>query len=102
MITLFLFFPFPQCHFSKAMCASKDIAGNRSTKARYCKTTYCRQLKNRQFKFNQMRNLIYAINLTIDGCCDHTQVGPPHHELFDYSIRLVQDTDAFVYRRKTY
>ncbi|HEU5167362.1 MAG TPA: dihydrofolate reductase, partial [Chitinophagaceae bacterium] len=49
-----------------------------------------------------MRNLIYAINLTIDGCCDHTQVGPPHDELFDYYIRLVQDADAFVYGRKTY
>ena len=38
-----------------------------------------------------MRNLIYAINLTIDGCCDHTQVGIPRDELYDYSIRLVQD-----------
>lgn len=49
-----------------------------------------------------MRDLIYAINLTIDGCCDHTQVGAPDEELFDYSIRLVQDADAFVYGRKTY
>jgi len=30
------------------------------------------------------------------------QVGIPEAELFDYSIRLVQDTDAFVYGRKTY
>ena len=49
-----------------------------------------------------MRNLIYAINLSIDGCCDHTKVGPPHEEMFDYYIRLVKDTDAFVYGRKTY
>ncbi|HCW07733.1 MAG TPA: dihydrofolate reductase [Cytophagales bacterium] len=49
-----------------------------------------------------MRNLIYAINFTIDGCCDHTQVGPPPDDLFDYYIRLVQDIDAFVYGRKTY
>jgi dihydrofolate reductase len=49
-----------------------------------------------------MRNLIYAINLTIDGCCDHTQVGAPDDELFDYYLRLVQETDAFVYGRKTY
>ncbi|MGZ3951693.1 MAG: hypothetical protein ACXVBZ_09870 [Flavisolibacter sp.] len=41
-----------------------------------------------------MRNLIEAINLTIDGCCDHTQVGIRDDELFDYSIRLVQDADA--------
>ena len=51
---------------------------------------------------NQMRNLIYAVNLTIDGCCDHTQVGIPDDDLFDYSIRLVQEADAFVYGRKTY
>jgi len=49
-----------------------------------------------------MRNLIYSINLTIDGCCDHMQVGPPHDDLFDYSIHLVQDADALVYGRKTY
>jgi len=49
-----------------------------------------------------MRNLIYAINLTIDGCCDHTQVGIPHDDLFDYSIRLMQNADALVYGRKTY
>jgi hypothetical protein len=22
---------------------------------------------------NQMRNLIFAINITLDGCCDHTK-----------------------------
>jgi len=50
-----------------------------------------------------MRNLIYTINLTIDGCCDHMQVGPPpDDELFDYYIQLVRDTDMFVYGRKTY
>lgn len=51
---------------------------------------------------NQMRNLIYAINLTIDGCCDHTKVGPPDEDLFDYHIDLVRNADAFVYGRKTY
>ena len=49
-----------------------------------------------------MRSLIYSINLTIDGCCDHIQVGAPDDELFDYSIRLVQNADAFVFGRKTY
>ena len=49
-----------------------------------------------------MRNLIYAINLTIDGCCDHTIVGPPDEDLFDYHIDLVRNADAFVYGRKTY
>jgi dihydrofolate reductase len=58
--------------------------------------------KKSQFKFNQMRNLIYVINLTIDGCCDHTKVGPPDEDLFDYHIGLVRNADAFVYGRKTY
>jgi dihydrofolate reductase len=49
-----------------------------------------------------MRNLIYAINLTIDGCCDHTQVGIPDEEDFDYHMDLVRNADAFVYGRKTY
>jgi dihydrofolate reductase len=49
-----------------------------------------------------MRKLIYAINLTLDGCCDHTKGGPPEEEVFDYYIRLVRDADLFVYGRKTY
>jgi dihydrofolate reductase len=49
-----------------------------------------------------MRKLIYAINLTLDGCCDHTKVGAPDEEVFDYYIRLVRDADLFVYGRKTY
>jgi dihydrofolate reductase len=49
-----------------------------------------------------MRKLIYSINLTIDGCCDHTEVGPPQDEMYDYYIRLLQEADTFVYGRKTY
>jgi dihydrofolate reductase len=48
-----------------------------------------------------MRKLIYAINLTIDGCCDHTKM-IPDEELFGYSTQLVRDADLFVYGRKTY
>ncbi len=48
-----------------------------------------------------MRNLIYAINLTIDACCDHTQ-GIVDDELLEYHTRLVQDADLLVYGRKTY
>lgn len=49
-----------------------------------------------------MRNLIYVINLTIDGCCEHTKVGPPPEDLFDYHIDLLRNTDSLVYGRKTY
>ncbi len=27
-----------------------------------------------KLKGNQMRNLIFGINITIDGCCDHTKL----------------------------
>lgn len=48
-----------------------------------------------------MRNLIYAINLTIDGCFDHTK-GIVDDELVEYFTRLVLDADLLVYGRKTY
>jgi dihydrofolate reductase len=49
-----------------------------------------------------MRKLIYAINLTLDGCCDHTVIGPPDPEVFQDYIDLVRGAGAFVYGRKTY
>ena len=48
-----------------------------------------------------MRNLIYAINLTIDGCCDHTKM-IVDEEMLEYHTHLVRDADLFVYGRKTY
>ena len=48
-----------------------------------------------------MRNLIFAINLAIDGCCDHTKA-IVDEELLEYHTHLVRDADLFVYGRKTY
>lgn len=48
-----------------------------------------------------MRNLIYTINLTIDGCFDHTKM-LPEEELFEYYTGLVRDAGLLVYGRKTY
>jgi dihydrofolate reductase len=48
-----------------------------------------------------MRKLIYAINFTIDGCCDHTK-GIADDKLLDYYTQLVRDVGLFVYGRKTY
>ena len=48
-----------------------------------------------------MRNVIYAINVTLDGCCDHTKFNPDE-TLLDYYTQLIRDTDLFVYGRKTY
>jgi dihydrofolate reductase len=48
-----------------------------------------------------MRNVIYAINITLDGCCDHTKqvAGEETHE---YSTHLMRDVDLLVFGRKTY
>jgi len=48
-----------------------------------------------------MKNVIYAINTTLDGCCDHTKFFPDE-ETMEYFTRLTRDTDTFVYGRKTY
>lgn len=48
-----------------------------------------------------MRNLIYAINTTLDGCCDHTKFYPSE-DTMEYFTHLTQDTDTFIYGRKTY
>ena len=48
-----------------------------------------------------MRNVIYAINLTLDGCCDHTKFNPDD-ETLEYFTNLTRDADTFLYGRKTY
>jgi len=48
-----------------------------------------------------MRKLIYAINLTIDGCFDHTSF-TPDEETFDFFINLVHDAGVLAYGRITY
>ena len=58
-----------------------------------------------------MRNLIFAINITIDGCCDHTKTiveqagGGPiegNEEIFECYTHLMRDVDLLVFGRKTY
>jgi dihydrofolate reductase len=49
-----------------------------------------------------MRNVIFAINITLDGCCDHTKQ-MADEETHEYFTRLIQqEVDLFVYGRKTY
>ena len=48
-----------------------------------------------------MRNVIFAINLTLDGCCDHTKFNPDEGMLEHYT-HLLRDVDLLVYGRKTY
>jgi len=48
-----------------------------------------------------MRNVIYAINITLDGCCDHTKM-LADAELLEYHAQLLRDVDQLVFGRKTY
>jgi dihydrofolate reductase len=53
-----------------------------------------------------MRNVIFAINITLDGCCDHTKLMAPRQiaddELLEHYSLLLRDADLLVYGRKTY
>ena len=48
-----------------------------------------------------MRKLIYAINITLDGCCDHTKQ-LADDETHEYFTQLLGDVDLQVFGRKTY
>lgn len=48
-----------------------------------------------------MRKLIYAINMSVDGGCDHTNLAPDD-EILEYYTRLVRSVDVFLYGRLTY
>jgi dihydrofolate reductase len=48
-----------------------------------------------------MRKLIFAINITVDGCCDHTKV-IADAELHQYFTNLLREVDLQVFGRKTY
>jgi dihydrofolate reductase len=48
-----------------------------------------------------MRNLIFAINIALDGCCDHTkQVADD--ETHEYFTHLMREVDLLVFGRITY
>ena len=48
-----------------------------------------------------MRNIIFAINVTLDGCCDHTKFNPDG-ETHAYFTQLTREADTFLYGRKIY
>jgi dihydrofolate reductase len=48
-----------------------------------------------------MRKVIYAINLTLDGCCDHTKV-IGDDEILEFHTQLLREADVLVFGRKTY
>ena len=48
-----------------------------------------------------MRPLRYAINVTLDGCCDH-RAGSPDEELHRYWAEAIARADALLFGRVTY
>jgi dihydrofolate reductase len=48
-----------------------------------------------------MRKLVAAINMTIDGFCDHT-AGIPDEEIHQHYSELLNEADAILYGRITY
>jgi dihydrofolate reductase len=48
-----------------------------------------------------MRKVIFAINTTLDGCCDHTKFRP-NEETFEYVTHLTREAGTLLYGRKTY
>ena len=48
-----------------------------------------------------MRKLIFAINTTLDGCCDHTKQFVDE-ELLEHFTHLTRQADLQVFGRKTY
>lgn len=48
-----------------------------------------------------MRKLIFAINITLDGCCDHTKQFADE-ETHEYFTHLMRDVGLLVFGRKTY
>ncbi len=49
----------------------------------------------------KMRNVIFAINITLDGCCDHTKM-TGNEEIHEYFTDLMREVDLLVFGRKTY
>jgi dihydrofolate reductase len=49
----------------------------------------------------KMRNVIFAINITLDGCCDHSKM-TGNEEIHEYFTDLMRDVDLLVFGRKTY
>lgn len=48
-----------------------------------------------------MRKLIYGINISLDGCCDHTKFSGGD-DIQEYFRELLEEVDMVIYGRKTY
>jgi dihydrofolate reductase len=48
-----------------------------------------------------MRPLLYAINITLDGCCDHRAISP-YEEMHRHHAENLAQADALIFGRVTY
>ncbi len=48
-----------------------------------------------------MRKVIYSINITLDGCCEHTKM-IADEEILNHHAQLLREVDLLVFGRKTY
>ncbi len=49
-----------------------------------------------------MRQVIFAINVTLDGCCDHRKVVGGDDEMLGYYTEILREVDLEVFGRTTY
>jgi hypothetical protein len=67
-----------------------------------CSTLFNSQaLEPKKRSGQSMRKLIFAINTTLDGCCDHTKQFVDE-ETLEYFTHLTREVDLQVFGRKTY
>jgi dihydrofolate reductase len=48
-----------------------------------------------------MRPLLYSINITLDGCCDH-RVGIADEDIHRHAAKNIEEADALLFGRVTY
>ncbi|MFC4873511.1 dihydrofolate reductase family protein [Negadavirga shengliensis] len=64
----------------------------------FSKASHC---INSNLKKNSVRKLTAAINMTLDGFCDHTAISPDE-ELHQHYANLLRDAGTILYGRVTY
>jgi dihydrofolate reductase len=80
---------------------AKNEGGFRRSSSRLNLRKNAKFEENQNLKGKQMRNVIFAINITLDGCCDHTKT-IADEGLLEHYTQLLREVDLLAYGRKTY
>jgi dihydrofolate reductase len=78
--------------------ADGSVSGNATNQAR---ATFAARYWKYAQSGAKMRNVIFAINITLDGCCNHTKT-IADEELLEYYTHLLREVDLLAFGRKTY